>query len=50
MILEVLLQTNGCSHHDGELNVVHHIAAGVSSEVSFDGFFRNPDDTGDSGR
>ena len=44
MILEVLLKSDGCSHHDGELNVVHRTVAMVGSEVFFDGFFRNPAD------
>ena len=38
-ILQVLLKSDGCSHHSVELNVVHHIAAGVSSEVFFNCFF-----------
>ena len=46
LILEVLLQSDCCSHQEGELHVVHCIPAGVSSKVFLDCLFCNPANSG----
>ena len=46
LILEVLLQSDCCSHREGELLVVHCIPAGVRSKVFLDCLFCNPANSG----